>query len=59
MWILERRFPEEFRKRVYRTTNSVSENKNVEINMKDGDEIRNQILAKFARIEEMHESSTD
>jgi transposase len=49
MWILERRFPEEFGRRVYRKTNVVSENKNVnvEINVNDVDEIRNKIINKF------------
>ena len=49
MWILERRFPTKFGRREYRKTNVVSENKNVnvEINVNDVDEIRNQILAKF------------
>jgi transposase len=49
MWILERRFPEEFGRRVYRKTNVVSENlnQNVEIIMKDGDDIRKEILTKF------------
>jgi transposase len=51
MWILERRFPDEFGRRVYRKINSVSENKNenIEINVNDVDEIRKQILAKFDR----------
>lgn len=50
MWILERRFPAEFGRRVYRKTNVVSENKNenVEIIVKDTDEIRTEILANFA-----------
>jgi transposase len=49
MFILERRFPEEFGRRIYRKTNVVSENKSetVEINVNDSDEIRKQILAKF------------
>jgi hypothetical protein len=49
MWILERRFPEEFGRRVYRKTNVVSENKNVnvEINVNDVDEIRNKIIDKL------------
>src|ERR1035437_9593990 len=51
MWILERRFPEEFGKRVYRKINSVSENKNadVEIKIKEVDAIRKGIIKKFAR----------
>ena len=49
MWILSRRFPDEFGRRVYRKINSVSDNKNenVEISVKDVDEVRKQILAKF------------
>jgi hypothetical protein len=52
MWILERRFSADFGRRVYRKTNAVSENKNenVEIIVKDADEIRNEILAKFDRV---------
>jgi|SRR5271157_910443 len=51
MWILERRFPEDFGRRVYRNANVVSENKNenVEIIVNDEDEIRKQILMKFDR----------
>jgi transposase len=54
MWILSRRFPEEFGRRVYRHTNVVSENlnQNVEIIVNDVDEVRKQILAKFDRVEE-------
>jgi hypothetical protein len=49
MLILERRFPEEFGRRVYRKTNAVSENKNenVEITIMEADILRKQILAKF------------
>ena len=49
MWILERRFPEEFGRRVYRKIDVVSENRNenVEISVSGADGIRNQILAKF------------
>ena len=49
IWILDRRFPGEFGRRVYRKTNVVSENKNVnvEINVNDVDEIRNKILDKL------------
>jgi len=49
MFILERRFPEEFGRRVYRKTNAVSENKNenVEITIMEADILRKQILAKF------------
>jgi hypothetical protein len=53
MFILERRFSEDFGRRVYRKTNSVSDskNENVEINVKDIDEVRKRILAKFVRVE--------
>ncbi len=46
MWILERRFPDEFGRRVYKKTNVVSENlnQNVEIVVKDVDKIRKQII---------------
>jgi hypothetical protein len=49
MWVLERRFSDEFGRRVYKKTNVVSENlnQNVEIIMKDGDAIRKEILTKF------------
>ncbi len=49
MWILERRFPTEFGRRVYRKTNVVSENKNgnVEIIVNNSDAIRKGILEKF------------
>jgi hypothetical protein len=51
MWVLERRFSDEFGRRVYRKTNVISEsiNENVELTIKDGDQIRKQILAKFDR----------
>jgi hypothetical protein len=51
MWILERRFPEDFARRQYRKTNVVSENinANVEITIQDADILRKQILAKFDR----------
>jgi hypothetical protein len=51
MWILERRFPAEFRRRVYRKTNVVSENinANVEITVQEVDILRKQFLAKFDR----------
>ncbi len=54
MWILERRFPDEFGRRIYRKTNVVSENlnQNVEIIMKDGDHTRKEILTKFNLIGE-------
>ena len=49
MWILERRFSEDFGRREYRKMNVVSENQNVngEINVKEADILRKQILAKF------------
>ena len=49
MFILERRFPDEFGRRVYRKTNVVSENinANVEITVQETDILRKQILAKF------------
>ena len=60
MFILERRFPEGFGRRIDRKTNVVSENKNVnvEINVNDVDEIRNQILAKFDLVGENNNSET-
>jgi hypothetical protein len=61
MFILERRFPEEFGRRVYRKTNVVSENlnQNVEIIVQDKNAIRKEILAKFDRVEESNESLTN
>ena len=58
MFILERRFPEEFGRRLYRKMNVVSENKdeNVGLIVNDADGIRKEILAKFALIREMHDS---
>ncbi len=60
MWILERRFPENFGRREYRKINAVSENKNenIEIIINDGDVIRKQILAKLAMVRACHELST-
>jgi transposase len=60
MWILERKFPDEFGRRVYKKTNVVSQNKNenVEINVNDVDEVRKQILAKFDRVGESNEFLT-
>jgi hypothetical protein len=54
IWILERRFSEDFGRRIYRKTNIVSENKdvNVELIANDADSIRTEILAKFDRVEE-------
>ena len=49
-WILERRFPDYFGRRVYRKTNIVYENQNVNVDIAidDADGIRTQILEKFA-----------
>jgi hypothetical protein len=49
MWILSRRFSEDFGRRVYRKTDVVSENlnQNVELIVNDADGIRKQILNKF------------
>ena len=56
MWILERRFSEDFGRRVYRKTNVVSENLNqnvnVEIIVQDTDPIWEEILANFDLVEE-------
>ena len=51
MWILERRFSEDFGRRVYRKTNVVSENinANVEITVQEADILRKQISTKFDR----------
>ena len=50
MWILERRFPEDFARRQYRKRDVVSENKNenVEIIIQDTNAIRKKILAKLS-----------
>jgi transposase len=50
MWILSRRFPEEFGRRIYKKTNVVSANQtvNVEITVQEPDILRKQILEKFA-----------
>ena len=60
MWILERRFSEDFGRRQYRKVDVVSENlnQNVDLIVNDADEIRNQILAKFDRVRESNESVT-
>jgi hypothetical protein len=60
MWILERRFSEDFGRRQYRKMDVVSENKNenVEIIVNDADGIRKQILAKFDLVGESNESLT-
>ncbi len=51
MFIVERRFSEDFGRRVYRKTNIVSENinANVEITVQEADLLRKQILMKFDR----------
>ena len=52
MWILERRFSEDFGRRIYRKTNVVSENLNQNVNVKiiaqDTDEVRKEILEKLS-----------
>ena len=60
MWILERRFSEDFGRKIYRKTNIVAENlnKNVEIIVQDTDAIREEILAKFDRVEESNKLLT-
>jgi hypothetical protein len=60
MWILERRFSEDFGRRVYRKTNVVSENlnQNAEINVTDADAIRKEILTKFDWVEESNKLLT-
>jgi hypothetical protein len=52
MWILERRFSEDFGRRVYRNINSVSENQNVivDIAINDADGIRAQIIERFDQV---------
>jgi hypothetical protein len=51
---IERRFSEDFGRRVYRKTNIVSENhnENVNIEVNDADKIREKILEKFDRVGE-------
>jgi hypothetical protein len=60
MWILERRFPDEFGRRVYTKTNVVSDNHNtiVDIAINDADGIRAQILEKLDLGKENQESLT-
>jgi transposase len=55
MFILERRFPEDFGRRQYRKMNVVSENinANVEITIQEGDLLRKQIFTKFDRLCEL------
>ena len=52
MFILERRFHEDFGRRQYRKMDVISENKNenVEIIVNDADGVRAQILEKFSRV---------
>jgi transposase len=59
IWILERRFPEDFGRRIYRKTNVVAENmnQNVELIVNDEDKIRGEILEKFALGRENQKSS--
>jgi hypothetical protein len=51
MWMLEKRFSEDFGRRTYRKTNVVAENinANVEITGQEADILRKQILMKFDR----------
>ena len=60
-WILERRFPKDFGRHEYRKMNVVSENlnQNIELIVNDADGIRKQILEKFDRVAESHESLTN
>ncbi len=57
MWILDRRFSEDFGRRGYRKMNVVLENQNetIEIIVKYADKISEKILEKFARVKELHE----
>jgi hypothetical protein len=59
-WILERRFASDFGRRVYRKTNLVADNQNVnvEIIVQDTDAVREEILVKFDRVEESHKLLT-
>ena len=54
MWILERRFSEDFGRRQYRKMDVISENQNQNVNIivSDADGVRKEILAKFDRVEE-------
>ena len=58
MFILERRFPEEFGRRVYKKTNAISENKNVNagIIVNNADEIRDKIIEKITMVREIQGS---
>jgi|ERR1035437_832331 hypothetical protein len=55
MWILERRFSEDFARRVYRKTNVVTENlnQNVDIGVMDTDKIRGNIIDKLSIVREL------
>ena len=61
MWILERRFPESYGRHEYKKINSVSENKNenIEILINDADKLRQEILAKFTLVKERNDSSVE
>jgi transposase len=61
MFILERHFPDEFGRRVYRKINSVPENQNVivDIAINDADRLRAKILDKFDRVGKSNESLTN
>ena len=54
-FILERRFSEDFGRRVYRKTNAISENlnQNVVITAYEADILRKQILSKFDRLDKV------
>jgi transposase len=58
MWILERRFPDEFGRRVYRKMNAVSENhdETVDIAVNDADILRKTIIEKLSLFRERNES---
>jgi hypothetical protein len=60
LWVLERRFSEDFGRHEYRKMNVVSENlnQNVELLVNDADKIRGEILEKFALGRENQKSST-
>jgi light-regulated signal transduction histidine kinase (bacteriophytochrome) len=60
MWILERRFSEDFGRRQYRKMDIISENlnQNVELIINDADGIRKETLAKFDLVRESNESLT-
>jgi hypothetical protein len=52
MWILERRFTDDYGRREYRKMDVISENKNenVKITVKEADILRKQILVKFDEV---------